>query len=573
MVAPTMKPNDTPAHADLDAALDTLHAHKAAWAATSIAERSALLGRIQDALAPVAADWAQTAAARKGLDPQGPLAGEEWLSGPYGLMAWCNAMRHTLAALQAGTHLDGLPLRTLPNGQLAARVLPATPYDHVLLSGVRAEVWMAPGVARDNLRAHTASAYAPGAERRGGVALVLGAGNIASIAPLDCLHLLYAEHQVVLLKTNPVNDYLRPYLEAALAPLIGAGWLRIVTGGADVGALLCAHPRVDAIHITGSGAAHDAIVWGVGEEGARNKATGTPKNAKPISSELGGVSPTIVVPGDWSDADLRFQAEHVATQKLHNAGFNCIAAQVLVLARDWPQKDRFVAEVRAAIARSTPRPLYYPGAAARIAAYAGGAAPADTTGCVVRAFAPGTRDAETVEVFAPALGITELAGGNDVAVWLQRAVDYANEKLTGTLGANLLIDPATRRALGAARFDSLLAQLRYGTIAVNGWTGIGFLTPQATWGAFPGHTLADVQSGIGQVHNTLLFDRAERTVVEAPFRPFPRGLLSGSLALLPKPPWFVTHRRAQHVARLLTAFQRRPSWARLPRIVWNAIRG
>ena len=37
--------------------------------------------------------------------------------------------------------------------------------------------------------------------------------------------------------------------------------------------------------------------------------------------ELGGVSPTIVLPGRWKDADLRFQAEHVASQKLGNGGF------------------------------------------------------------------------------------------------------------------------------------------------------------------------------------------------------------------------------------------------------------
>jgi aldehyde dehydrogenase (NAD(P)+) len=57
---------------------------------------------------------------------------------------------------------------------------------------------------------------------------------------------------------------------------------------------------------------------------------------KEISSELGGVSPIIVVPGRWTSAELRFQAEHVATQRLHN----CIAEQVLVLAEDWPQREQ-----------------------------------------------------------------------------------------------------------------------------------------------------------------------------------------------------------------------------------------
>jgi aldehyde dehydrogenase (NAD(P)+) len=40
-----------------------------------------------------------------------------------------------------------------------------------------------------------------------------------------------------------------------------------------------------------------------------------------------------------------------------------------------------------------------------------------------------------------------------------------------------------------------IADLRYGTIAVNAWTGGGHLTATASWGAYPGRTLNDVQSG------------------------------------------------------------------------------
>jgi len=61
------------------------------------------------------------------------------------------------------------------------------------------------------------------------------------------------------------------------------------------------------------------------------------------------VSPTIVLPGRWSEADLRFQAEHIATQRLHNGGYNCVASQVVVVGSDWPQKDRFLAHLRAAL--------------------------------------------------------------------------------------------------------------------------------------------------------------------------------------------------------------------------------
>lgn len=88
-----------------------------------------------------------------------------------------------------------------------------------------------------------------------------------------------------------------------------------------------------------------------------------------------------------------------------------------------------------------------------------------------------------------------------------------------------------------------------------------------------GHTLNDVQSDIGAVHNTMQFDRPERTVLEAPFRPFPRNLLSLSFTLLPRPPWFITNHKGAILGRSLVAFQHRPGFQKLPHIFFNALRG
>ena len=70
-----------------------------------------------------------------------------------------------------------------------------------------------------------------------------------------------------------------------------------------------------------------------------------------------------------------------------------------------------------------------------------------------------------------------------------------------------------------------------------------------------------------------MFDKPERVVIRAPWRPFPRNLLSGGMTLLPRPPWFVTNRRQHVVGKLLTRFQHRPSWFKLPAIFINALRG
>jgi Aldehyde dehydrogenase family len=469
----------------------------------------------------------------------------------------------------------------LPNGQVVARVLPHSIWDHLLLSGVTVDVWMQPGVTPINLAQNTAAIYDPANPeyKRGKLALVLGAGNVAAIAPLDVFQKLFSENEVVLLKMNPVNDYLIEFLVPALKPLIDRGFLRIVRGATDVGEYLCNHPLVESIHITGAGASHDAIVWGVGELGQSNKAANTPKNSRHITSELGAVCPTIIVPGPWSAADIRFQAEQVATQKLHNSGFNCVACQVLVTPTDWSQKNAFLSSLEDVITQSEARKLYYPGARDRLAGFlannpkaralkrAGGEdvflALLDSTSAT---------QARTTEVFAPALNVTEIAGA-DPERYLTDAIGYVNTQLYGTLGANIVIHPATIAQIGRARLEEILIELRYGTIAINAWTGLGFLSPQATWGAFPGHTLVDVQSGIGMVHNTCLFDKPERTVVEAPFRPFPRNLLSRSFTLLPRPPWFITNRKGNILGRLLVAFQYRPSLLKIPRIFINALLG
>ena len=205
------------------------------------------------------------------------------------------------------------------------------------------------------------------------------------------------------------------------------------------------------------------------------------------------------------------------------------------------------------------------------------AAHADNAGRIARGDAPalvfvpnGTGYFTQNEIFAPALTTHEIAG-LDPEAFLVAAIAYANRALFGTLGANILIHPATIRHIGKQRFERIIADLHYGTIAINGWTGIGFLISTCPWGAFPGHTLVDVGSGIGFAHNTFMFDRPERTVVTAPWRPFPRNLGRGGL--LPRPPWFITNRRAAILGRLLTRFEYRPSWVKLPRILVNALRG
>lgn len=542
--------------ARLDSAVDDLQTGARTWAALTLAQRVTLLRAVRTSVAAAAEDWATTAAASKGLDAAHPLRGEEWLSGPYSVLGALDAYIETLARLSRGANpLDGVRIDRAPGGRARVHAFPLTGIDRLLLSGYTGEVWLGPGTTPRTARA-AAGLGQRTPEASGGVGLVLGAGNVTSIPVLDVLYELLAHNRTALLKVNPTQDALVPVFKRALAPLIGPGLLRIVRGGPSVGAYLTAHPDLAHVHITGSAATFDAIVWGTGAEATRRRGEGHPQLTKPITAELGGVSPIIVVPGEWTDADLRYQAEHVATMRLQNSGHNCIAGQVVILSSDWAQADAFRAALRRAYAAAPERPTWYPGSPSRVEAATDAYPDALVLGDRLLVEIDGDDDPtslQTTEYFAPVLGVVTVPGSGQG--FLDAAVAYANDRLQGTLGANLLIDPATEKSLGVG-FERAIAGLRYGSIAINGWTAFGFITPTLTWGAFPGSTLEDVGSGIGVVHNALLLDRVERSVVRGPFRPFPRSLPvvngGGRLSILPKPPWFVSSRTGAAVSEGLT---------------------
>ena len=362
-----------------------------------------------------------------------------------------------------------------------------------------------------------------------------------------------------------------PHWARAMRSLIDAGVLRIVRGGAEAGAYLTAHPRVDEVHITGSDKTHDAIVFGTGAQGAKRKAAADPVLDKPVSCELGNVSPVIVVPGRWSADDLVYQAEHVATMLANNAGFNCVTARVIVTHAGWPQREAFLGALSQALARIPTRRAYYPGAAERRQAFVSDHPDATEIGAgggdalpwtLVRDVDPGKLDdiCFNVEAFCGLMAETGLAAETP-ADFVAAAVEFCNEVVWGTLGATVLVHPESlHRAPVAAAVEQAVADLRYGTIGVNIWHGTAFALGTTTWGAYPGHPVGDIQSGTGVVGNAYMFDRPQKSVVRGPFRS------------RPKPLWFATQSRPLPAMRRLLALEADPSPARMARLLSAALR-
>ena len=563
----------------LDKAIGLLKTNKDSWANLSISEKIPLFQSITAKTVEVAQDWAEAANQAKSISNDSPLSGEEWTSGPWALIYGVESMIGTLKALNNGENPPVGKIRSRPDGRVVANIFPYNIYHRLLLSGIKAEVWMQKSVNENNFNDHIAQIYKSNS-KNGHVSLVLGGGNVSSIPPLDVLDRLFAHQSVSLLKVHPVNNYLKEIFDKIFEDLISAGYIQIVSGGADVGKYLCNHEGVDHIHITGGAKTYDSIVFGTGEEGLERKQSGKKKINKSITAELGCVTPIIVVPGPWSTADIKYQAENIATQKLHNASFNCVAGQVLILPESWDKSNDLLTEVKSTISKTAARDPYYPGSEDRhnsIKNNYDSCEYLDENEKLSRLFVTGLDHKSNDEylfqneVFVGALAQTSLPGDNP-GDYLVNAMKFCNEKLWGTLGANIIIHPKTIKQLGP-HWENIISELKYGSIGVNTWCALAFLTSECTWGAFPGHSIEDIQSGNGVVHNTRLFDRPEKTVVYAPFSPFPRNLLKGELHMFPKPPWFVTNKQAHNVSRRFTYFQAKPSPLHLPGLFFDALRG
>jgi acyl-CoA reductase-like NAD-dependent aldehyde dehydrogenase len=532
--------------ADVDAAVERVAAHKKAWVDTGIPERIALLQKCLAGVGAAADGWVRDMCQVKGLSPDETLAGEEWLAGPA---TTARNIRMLISALRANGQPKLPHVSTRSGGQLVARVLPSDLPEKLMFAGFSADIWIEPGKPATQGRIYREP------KGPGRVALVLGAGNVTSIPPMDVLYKLFVEDEVVVLKMNPVNAVAGPHLARAFASLIDKGFLAVVYGGAEVGAHLANHPGIDTLHVTGSDRTYDAIVWGPDpEEQKRRKAAGTPINTRPFTAELGCVTPCLVVPGEWSDDDLEFQARHVASMVTQNASFNCNAAKVVVTAKGWKQRSAFLDKLHAALARASARKAYYPGAENRYRAFLDKYPQAKPLGGAPQGAVPWTVIPEvpaqageyalTNEAFCGVLAEVAIDAG-DAAEFLDRGVEFANEDCWGTLSCMVLIDDPTQRRYADA-FDRAIARLRYGGIGINAWAGIIYALVSPTWGAFPGHPNTDIQSGTGVVHNAFLLDYPQKSVVRAPFR------------IKPTPAWFFDHKNLKALGQGLLKMETSP---------------
>lgn len=547
---------------NLEAAIKILDENKDTWVTMNTKDRIALLDQIKLDLTKVAEVWIEKALEAKGITSNPFGNSEEWIL--YGAMfRMLRVLRQSLFDIQRyGKPKIPGKIKVAPNGQVIVPIYPQTVKDQIIYQAVKGEVWMQPGVTKNDLANNQAKSYTTN-QTSGKIAAVLGAGNLGLLLVGDILHKLFVEKKAVILKMNPVNDYIGPLLEEGFSALIARGFLRISYGGIDIGAYLCNHPKVDEIHVTGSDKTFDAILFGTGQETKKRKKNKRPLLEKPITGELGNITPIIVVPGEWSDEDIDLQAARISTWLAYNAGCNCLTPRIVIQHKEWKHRDQLLRAIGNAFDRIPTRKAYYPGAEDRHKAVLDAHPDAQLRGEPESDHIPWTLIADIdpenhndicfrMESFYSQISETAISA-DSIPEFIRRAVEFTNNTLWGNLTATIIVHPKSLliHQIDAA-FKQAIVDLKYGTICVNFFTGMAYMMGTSPFGAFPGNEISDIHSGVGVVGNYLMLENTQKTVYRAPFRN-PR-----------EPALFTTNN--MNFGRELARFEIDPSWWNLSKL-------
>ncbi|MFL5493567.1 MAG: aldehyde dehydrogenase family protein [Gemmatimonadales bacterium] len=553
----------------LDESVERLHEAARPFAKLHLGDRIGLARAMRAGYARTAPRSVELSCLAKRIVPGTPLEGEEWLLGPWPVLRHLRLLVEAMSAF--GEHREA-PLgrvgRTV-DGRLSVEAFPGRLLDSLLLAGTRAEIHMRAAVGESDMRATRARFYK---ERSpGGVVLILAGGNAAAIPCHDLLTKLFNEGKVCLLKMHPVNAYLGPLLQQAFAAAVERDFLRIVYGGDDAGTYLALHPGVDEIHLTGSAASLDALLGAADQRVRARRAGDILIPGKPITSQLGNVSPVLIVPGTYLDRQLAGHAEWLAGALVQNAACNRTTPRLIVTPLGWPQRGAFLRHLEGALERAPLRMAFYPGALERWERLTENHPDGRCVGhpsagmlpwTLISGLDPSDRGEPlfSTDAFCPIVAETSV-GSPDPLEYLHHAVGFVNERVWGTLSASIVVHPRTMadRELGAA-VERAVAQLRYGAVGINTWPALLSALVAPPWGAHPSSSAGDVQSGRGWIHNTAMLEDIEKTV------------LRRSPTFPARPHYAPGHRSAHRLGRRLAAVERGAGWAGLPGVLEAALR-
>ena len=538
---------------DVDRNISTLRLNSQAFSKIENILLSDMFDECIQNIKSIAYFWATIGADNKGI--KGTVAeGEEWLGGPF---ASTIALQYYIDFLRNNTVIT----EDLINDN-KIHIFPNKPIEKLLFPFITADMHFSKNMSKSDII--NSRGFGTRLGFKNGISLILGAGNVSSIPLLDTIYDMVVNRHCILLKLNPVNEYLKPVFEKVFENFISRGFMVVTTGDINVSSYMTAHSGITNMHLTGSDKTYENIVYGSTlNEKDKGKKTLSKKNKKPFTTELGNVTPFIIHPGKWSTSEIKFQARKIVTAKLNNNGFNCIAAQVIVLPKNWKQSQQLVEAIKKQLATEKDRLAYYPNSTETLKRLKSNKTifqENDLT-CATPHL---TKDLELNdyyeknEVWSSTLFFKYLEHDNDLD-YVNKAISYVNQDVWGNLGVAVLIKKHDSKKVKDIT-KNYVDNLKYGTIAINEWPALGFIIPTMPWGGYPGNKDSDIQSGQGYVHNAYFFESPLKGVLYSKFK----------LPIV-DPVWFTSNKKGSKVFKYLTYYQIENSKINLIKLIFSAL--
>ena len=538
---------------DVDRNISTLRLNSQAFSKIENILLSDMFDECIQNIKSIAYFWATIGADNKGI--KGTVAeGEEWLGGPF---ASTIALQYYIDFLRNNTVIT----EDLINDN-KIHIFPNKPIEKLLFPFITADMHFSKNMSKSDII--NSRGFGTRLGFKNGISLILGAGNVSSIPLIYKIYEMVVNRHCILLKLNPVNEYLKPVFEKVFENFISRGFMVVTTGDINVSSYMTAHSGITNMHLTGSDKTYENIVYGSTlNEKDKGKKTLSKKNKKPFTTELGNVTPFIIHPGKWSTSEIKFQARKIVTAKLNNNGFNCIAAQVIVLPKNWKQSQQLVEAIKKQLATEKDRLAYYPNSTETLKQLKSNKTifqENDLT-CATPHL---TKDLELNdyyeknEVWSSTLFFKYLEHDNDLD-YVNKAISYVNQDVWGNLGVAVLIKKHDSKKVKDIT-KNYVDNLKYGTIAINEWPALGFIIPTMPWGGYPGNKDSDIQSGQGYVHNAYFFESPLKGVLYSKFK----------LPIV-DPVWFTSNKKGSKVFKYLTYYQIENSKINLIKLIFSAL--
>ena len=526
---------------EIDRNINTLRVNSKEFSQISNTKLISLFEESINNIQSIAYYWATIGAKNKGVE--GTIAeGEEWLGGPFASVFGMQYYIETLKDLSKPLKIDSY------NKSLNTyKVFPNNILEKIFFPFISAEVKFNKNISFKEIEEYRG--YAMRYKHEPAITLVLGAGNVSCIPLLDTIYHLVAKRSVVYIKLNPVNDYLLPVFEKVFENFISLGFVIVSKGSLEESQYMVNHKGIDHIHLTGSDETYEHIVYGKKLNDNEKKLKSLKKvNNKSFSSELGNVTPIVIHPGKWTNSELKFQARKIVTAKLNNGGFNCISAQIVILPDGWKHTDKLMSYVKNYMKKVDDRYSYYPKSIEVLKnlekdkSYERLNSESCATPHLSREIKAYSKF-ETSEIWGTSIYFKKIQFENELD-YAHKVIDYCNNTLWGNLGATVLFKKYQSKK-NKVITNTYVNNLKYGTVAINEWSAIGFIIPALPWGGYPGNKDNDIQSGKDFVHNSLFFETVQNGVVYSKFR----------MSNIIDPLWFVTNKKGKKVFKNLTYFQ------------------